>query len=363
MSLDNLNWLWESQEKREGEAEPLAMGGDFTPGYTGHWVVDLLRSAWVEEGVDLDGLQIEYSAKNDIPGKGSFVYWHTEGMALRAQKDLGLRWPPRQVWRLEMPSITMVGFNGDNVVDTFGEAIGYDVAVVSPKSKRRVPFQMMAMPSMFHALGMLAGVIKEPIFDYESLVDTIPEDVTEEIEEQFVGTQTGYTQSDLWVARTKIWEALGEPNAMAYQKFGMGTEFDASSKDSAFNQLLDVVMNKTKIWAHLVRVPEPRVEAVTKDGKHLYVPVIAKVYRSQQEAEDDLGVEAGASAAYEDIELPEEWEAGNASVQDWVDFVIDLTKDKGNSLPVIKAKLNSEEVEQYGCTVEQVLSTWEKVHK
>ena len=357
----DFSFLW-SDDELEIKADDgiVEGGGDFSDTHSGPWVCERMFSAWLYDGILPEDYEVKVDGIQTFSVKGSFVYWRDEEEALQAGKDLSLKYPPLMVWRWEMETPNRLENMSQerDMTEVFGDVLGYDVQITSLRSnKHRHNFHMIALPLAVQALAMLAGAIKEPIYNYTELVEKIKDDGGEEQQTPLIGMGSEYAESELWRARADIWAALGESDPSKYtvdnakKRDKSKGEFDTEA--ALLKQCLKIYLDPSKPIASLVRINDPRADAYNASGVRLKTFAVVKMYRSTEDAVADLDIEVLEDTS----DIPEEWKKTGATQAEWLDFVRDYTKDMKGPPPMIKKQLEEkvEELKGYGCTVEDVL--------
>jgi len=356
----DFSFLWNDDELDIKSEDALVEGGgDFSNAHTGPWVCERLYSAWLDEGVMPEDYEVKVDGIQTFSGSGSFVYWRNSEEAEVAGKDLGLRFPPRSVWRWEMQtSDRLENDAARDMTEVFGHTIGYDVQCTSLRSnKHRHNFHMIALPSAIQAIGILAGVVKEKVFDYSTLESLIPDEVSDELQAELIGMGAEYSESKLWKARADIWAALGESDPSKYTVEGPAVaknskgEYNTNSK--ILSQCLKLAYDKSKPYARVIRVNDPRSDALNSRGIRLKTFVVDQMFRTKEDALSQLGLEDES----ESTAIPAKWKETGATYADWMTYVKDVTKDIKGPPPMVRKALEAkaEQLEEYGCTVEDVM--------
>jgi hypothetical protein len=113
-------------------------------------------------------------------------------------------------------------------------------------------------------------------------------------------------------------------------------------------------------------MPDPRVDALTGEGKRLSLPIIVEIYPSREAAASaaaelgdvrETGVPAAASSAEPDNgypPVPGEW--GEENREDWIAFLAEEKKNIG-TLPTIPPK-REELAERCVATFKEIEAWW-----
>lgn len=369
MSTENsnasgLDFLWKNLE--EPVTVKLPEGGGVY-GFAGEWMASIVFRFWSDQKLEDYGQTYDAKRSND---NGTFYYFHSHEAASKAGEAVGEKYPPNTVWRWEIPTANIVNILDDTTRAKFGDVMSQEVSVVTLMSKKsRHELHMLMLPSAVQSLALLGGMIDHKIFDYESLrVDS--EMIDDAYQAQMIGNGDGYEKSELWQARARIWEALGETNPKLYT-VNQG-KFDVSAPK--LRSCLNIVYRPTNVFARLVGVPDPRVDAMTKAEKRLQVPVVAQVWRDRESMIADLDLEEkvrvdintgqvvatnGASngASSNGLHVPAAW-AGY--VDDWKTYVRTVIKPfAGKPQPIIIAELRKMDKtlqETYSASAEEFIA-------
>lgn len=379
MSLD---WMWEEDKTPEDQKIKLSEGGEFVPGYTGLWNVAVVWRVWDGSGLVLSEMGIKPDGAQSFTS-GSFYYFRNENyeMATNLCKELGLKFGPKQCWRWEMPITEWIGAPGD-ALEKFGELINQEVPVGGYGGKDKNDFHMIALPSVVQALAVAAGMIPAPIYDYRKLLVTDTDSLNDDYQHRMIGGQDDWEQSELWKARTAIWAALGEPNPKAYTVDQGNKKFDTES-DKLKAALRVLYRPHTQVYARVMRVHHPSVEANNKDGNRLRVMAVTAVWKTKEEAEAAEGVEADdtvaapaaapttttakvapkASSNGTGPKVPPRW--SGSSETDWIEWLRDFLSEKkllGKPEPVVMAALQgiAEELDGSYLTTPEEIKPWLK---
>lgn len=344
-------------------------GGDFTSSFVGQWKVFPVWKAWVE--ADYDSLK-----ESDVPidamqklNNGTFVYWRAsnEAQAKESCKALGLKFGPRTTLRWEMPTTTMIGFNGEDAGATFGDTVSVDVSVSSMRSPSKHEYQLIFLPSLVQELGLALGYLKERIYDYEAMIASV-EQVNLEYEHRMIGNGKSFEESELWQARVKIWAALGEDDPRNFTR-NQGGQYDVESDKMQKILRLTVgeIDEKTgdlkeakPIWARLTRVANPKVPEA--DKKAFSVNVVGRIWKTREMALAEVAPDSNGDHP----PMPAGWES--ASPSDLVGIIKDYVAEHYAGKPkaiVLKGIKKNEAAltEEYSLTADDIEAWWDYVFK
>lgn len=366
MSTGNVfDFLWQNTDQAPATTKLPEGGG--VAGFAGQWVCSVVYRFWSDKKPEEYGQT--YDGKRST-NSGAFYYFRSQETALAVGKAVGQEYPPNTVWRWEIPTNTVLTSIGDKM----GDVITQEVSITTLMSKKsRHELHMLTLPSAVQALALLGSMIDKTIFDYESLrVD--PDMIDDAYQDRVIGTGNDYENSELWQARTALWAALDEHNAKAYT-VNQG-KFDATS--DKLRSCLNIIYRPTTLWARLVSVPDPRVDATYNDGeKRLSVPIVAQIWRDKTGLMRDLELEEKtASPASSNSRNGANGHAANGNLpklpavwadypSDWTGVVREIIKPlNGKPKPIMLAELQkmADQLQQsYGATPEDFIAWSEHV--
>lgn len=279
------------------ETVKLPVGGDFGPNsFIGPFAARVLYSFY--SAVDL---MQEWKALDQKPtmvsrrkmGPGWRYYYDDSALASKALELAGNDQIKNasQVWTFQAETAKLLNLAEENK-EKFGDAVTYDVDILTLRSKKRHPFQLMALPSAVASMAKLLGY-DTPGFPLNELTsqDAI---FTDEFRTQMIGDpETGdYENSVLWQRRLMLWTALGEKDAKRYNPKGTGTKFDTESDKLSECLSIIALAWSGPAYLRLVQVPDPRVDATYGDDhKRLTVPCIYTVYPDAKTAKGEADEE------------------------------------------------------------------------
>ncbi len=369
MSANNpFDFLWGNDAVLPPSEEVKLPESGGIQGFAGEWNCQIVYRFWhdmdiVDSDMETAGVNGAYIGKNSFTS-GAFYYFKTYDSANALGKLLNKQYGPNTIWRWEIPTTGIINID-DEMRAKFNETMSYEVSVSSLMSKKnRHELHMIALPSAIQSLALMAGMMKDPVFDYETLrVDQ--EIMDEAYQEETIGGAT-YEHAKLWEARTAIWAALGESDPKKYT-VAQGGKFDTLSTTLA--QCLNIIYRPTKIWARLTNVPDPRIDALSNkeddhgNRKRLTIPVVAQMWRSKEDCLADLdiapshGTNATTSNGTSGPKIPAMWAD---FPNDWKDNVREIMNAyTGKPKVVIQKALEgrSEELStNYGATPEDYLA-------
>lgn len=373
MSTNAFDFLWKTTEPTATATKLPESGG--VSGFAGQWTCNVVYRFWSAEKLEDYGQS--YAAKR-ATNSGAFYYFHTQEAASVAGKAVGQEYPPNTIWRWETPVSTIVNIMDEETRGRFGDVITQEVNIATLMSKKqRHELHMITLPSAVQALAIFGGLISSKVFDYESL--RVDHDVIDDAyQARVIGNgDAGYENSELWQARIALWKALGENNAKAYT-LNQG-KFDA--KGEALRMCLNIIYQPTTLWARLVTVPDPRVDATYGDeGKRLTLPIVAQIWKDKADMMKTLEIEDKPAVAHVNgngsngsaakvvqpasngmngngLHVPAAW-AGY--VEDWKNYVREVIKPfAGKPQPVIASelkKMDNELQQNYSATADEFIA-------
>lgn len=261
------------------------------------------------EGHDVDAIMSFTSARESSTGKFSYTFDDYEAAQAACKffdaaepRDFDNR--PDRVWLFQANNDDLLGMD-DEAREKFGETLTYSVSIRTMRSKKyRHEYHFIVLPAFVAAYAKAMG-LNVPEFDLSPLLK--PEDeiiFSDETQDALIGGPN-YRDSHFWQERTKIWEALGEPDATKYHTIEAGTKASTSS------DRLDGILQATvrpwvkPVYARLIPVPDPRVGAAytsptTGEKVRPNIPVITEIFPNRETAE------AAAVAERERFESGEE---------------------------------------------------------
>lgn len=372
MSTDLLSFLW--NETTPAETVKLPEGNIGIQGMVGPWSCSICFRFWHDQSIvkeDLAASNGNYLGNKSFPS-GAFYYFKSYDAANSVAKLVGKQFGPNTVWRWEIPTTDIVNID-EEMRSKFGEVLTYEVDVVSLLSKKnRHPLHMVTLPSAVQAVALLGKLIQQPIFDYESLrID--PKSIDHAYQMETIGNDAIYENTVLWQARKDLWAALGETDPKKYT-VAQGGKFDTLS--IALGRCLNIIYRPTTIWARLVNVPDPRVDATSNkedeegNKKHLTLPVVAQMWKDKAECLSELDIApkttaptSNANGHTNGLVIPAMWVDYPA---DWKNTVREiLATYAGKPKPVIQKALEGRQDElltNYGASPADFLAWAEHVN-
>lgn len=370
MTINAFDFLWKTTEPTANAVKLPESGG--VAGFAGQWACNMVYRFW--SGEKLEDYNQTYAAKR-ATNNGAFYYFHTQEAASVAGKAVGQEYPPNIIWRWETPVATIVNIMDEETRGRFGDVITQEVNVATLMSKKqRHELHMITLPSAIQALALLGGLISSKIFDYESLrVD--PDVIDDAYQARVIGNgDAGYENSELWQARIQLWKALGENNAKTYT-LNQG-KFDANSE--MLRACLNIIYQPTTLWARLVTVPDPRVDATYgEESKRLTLPIVAQIWKDRGQMMKDLDIIHEPTTAHANgngsvakvaqptsngtngngLHVPAAW---NGYTEDWKNYVREVIKPfSGKPQPVIVSelkKMDGELQQNYSATADEFIA-------
>jgi len=351
-SNDFLSFLWDETTPLEPIKLPESGG---ISGMAGPWSCSITFRFWHDQTIvkeDLETVNGAYLGNKSFT-TGAFYYFKTYDAANTIAKLVGKQFGPNTVWRWEIRTADIVNID-DEMRAKFGEVLTYEVNVTSLLAKKsRHELHMVALPSAVQAIALLGGILKQPVFDYETLrVD--PKVIDYNYQMEVIGNDAIYEDTVLWRARKELWAALGENDPKKYT-VAQGGKFDTLSTILA--RCLNIVYRPTTIWARLVNVPDPRLEATSNkeddegNKKHLTLPVVAQMWKDKTACLADLDIMPKTNASVNGTNghnangliVPSMWADYPG---DWKNTVREIIKDyTGKPKPVMQKALEARQDE------------------
>ena len=355
----NFDWLW--KDDAPSKKAELSEGLEFSPGFTGLWHCAPMWRVWDNSGLKIEEMGLSADGVQSFP-TGSFYYWKNENyeVGMKLCQAIGLKFGPKQIWRWEMHVDDSVRMT-DNAKASFGPIIGYDVGISAFAGRDRIELQMIALPSAVQALAVASGVMGQA-FDYRQLLKDVDE-LDDDWQHEMIGDDSSWPESKLWKARESIWAALGEENARAYMYNSGNKKYDTQSP--ILGKVLRILYEAdgTDLYARVMRVPNPKVDAVNKEGKRLGVMCIDQIFKSKEAAEIAEGVEdsedAGVQSNGNNPPLPAQWTGANE--RDWIEWLRDLLSENGlidksqKAIETAVKKMDSRLQEEFACSADEVI--------
>lgn len=292
MSDNKLAFLNQNEQVRLPEG-----GGEFTPtGFIGKtWAQVLFKFLSQEDSKQHEGVP-PYVGRQQA-GSYFAYYYPTQADAKTAMSALGVEGyqgkepVAQEVWNLQINRDTVLNFADQTKLDKWANPITLDVRVMTLASKRyRHEFQMLALPLAVQAMAQYLGYTYEP-FSIAELTKKPDEMVySDEFFAQMFGAPDSkkdapdhYSKSAMWGRRAALWKSLGEDNAEAYQPIGSGK---FAAKSEKLSQCLQIVSAKwnSPIWARVITIPDPRVDAQNDEGKRFTLPALFEIFGDESAA-------------------------------------------------------------------------------
>lgn len=356
-ALKGLDFLGEEQVR-------IPVGGVMTPDLIGYWSGGIAYSVLAE--LDKSVIESEGVTPSLVTGSGPWYRYFFKTFdecqaAIEALNIEGFRGGlrrPDQEWRFESPADKLLNMSRDD--NPFGDPAAFSVRLSTLRSKKyRHELHFISLPAAVAAAATRLGYAN-PGFPMNELLDqdTI---FTDEFQAQMIGDpDTGdYSESVLWQRRATLWSALGESDPKKYQPTGTGTRFDTESeKLSLCLQILAIKWAKP-VWGRLMLVPDPRVDALTKEGRRLNVPALVEIFpnetaaRTAAQAEGAEGESTSTPSTSTGKAVPEAY----ADYPEMFHQAVDRFKAKGiaGPPPVVLQNISSEPDFQ-GCDPAEVMA-------
>jgi len=384
--------------KEEEGSLPEGSGVFGDTGFIGQLMAKKFWQFWSAE--DLSVYEPPYLVNKDYfvrGNQGSYFYYFIDEKSGKDATELLEAFAPRQVWRFQMLTNSIVSQVSTKFLDAFGDDISVDCRLaVLGSAKYRHEYHLVTLPSLIDALARQAGFIKEPIWHAGEILDGMAaEEFTEEVQNRLIGdpsatnadrdkmaeiltacnndlslaqsiamgnakvevkevaylsgeTKIHWLYSQFGYRRTKLWAALGENNPEAYIPEGTAqTEWGKEHETKAKNLITCLGVStrswQSPIWARFHMLKDPRVDAVyTNSGgvKRLSLPLVSETYsddRAALEAAEKLGVTRTAETAGANPDVsgqPAVPESwGEENRTEWIEFLQEEKEKLGGNLP------------------------------
>lgn len=310
-------------------------GGDFAPsGFVGAMQAKVLYTFMSELDSDTYEGFPEYDIKR--PAGSYFIYsFKTPEAAAQGMELLGVEGyqgkkpAAQQVWSFMMNRDTVMNFSDKSKLDAFGQTIVFDAKISTLASaKYRHELHMVALPLAVRAMANLLGYDNAG-FSIAELTKK-PEDIVfnDEFQQTMIGQgkEHKFQDSLLWQRRAELWASLGELNPDVYLPIGSEKLATTSEKLSTCLRILAVPW-ATQVYARLITVNDPRVDARSKSDKQLTIPAIYELFGSKKEAQlaADADMERLSKGAtngngnHAQLEIPEKWQELPEEFAAWVE--------------------------------------------
>ena len=343
----------------------LPSSEDFAPsGFVGAWFAQVLFGfystedlAQIEDAPQVDGRP--YHARRKM-GQGFRYYFKTKEHANAAGALVGMELNPQESWTWQCKRDKVLNFANAETLNKFSDVIVFDTRITSLKSKKyRHELHMLALPMAVASYATALGY-DNPGFDVSELLG---KDVlfTDEFQARMIGNENGYAESLLWQRRADLWRALGEEDATVYDP--------NKTKANKLQECLYVLSAewKSTVWARLITVPDPRVDATYGDeNKRLTIPGVVQFFESEKEARATAEIDIARAKASKEakangnghstnghsaLAIPDAW---SDIPQDWNALVAQLKNEfSGKPQPLIKKQLAAR-ASEYAATADEL---------
>lgn len=289
---DKLSFLNQNEQVKLPEG-----GGDFAPtGFIGKTYAQILFSFMSQEDSKQHKGAPQYAGRRQA-GSYFVYYMNSQAEAKALMSVLGVEGyqgkepVAQEVWNLQINRDTVLNFADQTKLDKWANPIALDVRVMTLASKKyRHEFQMLALPLAVQAMAKFMEYQYEP-FSISELIKK-PEEMV--YSDEWFAAMFGspdakkdapdhYSKSTMWGRRAALWESLGETNAEAYQPIGSGKFATKSEKLSQCLQIVGAKWN-SPIWARVITIPDPRVDAQTDEGKRFTLPALFEIFGDEATA-------------------------------------------------------------------------------
>jgi hypothetical protein len=312
-------------------------------------------------------------------GDKGFRYYHKSSDELSKVKTaLGEEFSIGQVWSWSAVRSTILNVPSENL-EKFNDPVTFELKIATLGSKKsRHELHMIALPGLVYSVAVAMGY-NPPTISFSDLIgnQVIFDDA---FQTRMIGSPDAkeadpghYTKSQLWQQRMGLWRGLGEEDATKYYPKGKGTKYDSTSdKLSACLNYLTHDWGGA-MWARVVQVPDPRVDAIYGDDKRLSIPAMTEIFASQaaaiavaqkenaERAQREAAKNGSTTPANSgDSTIPEAWRNDPTEWNNWITGL--KTQFAGKPPPVVKASItklvteSEAKGESIGATVEEILT-------
>jgi len=336
-------------KRGQDDAVLVSEGTPFEPsGLIAQWSSKILFSFMTQTdpgNLEADGMKPAASRKM---GEWFTVYYNTQVEGAAAMHALGVdvnqsgrKQGPQQVWHLEALTSTILNVTIENLAKFTSSVIASDVRVMTEKSKKyRHELHLIALPKAVQAYAKINGW-DVPDLDFSTLTQQVKEGgpdpfTSDELYAKLCGKVDLNSktfepldwESVLGRQRRALWAALGEPDPSKWHgkylydekgaRKGMVEGDNLSTTSDKLDEALGLIIAPYTVWARRATVADPRVDALTKDGKRLTLPVLWEFFNSEADARkaatEELAARAERQAAKAGVSvdgnkppLPEVW--------------------------------------------------------
>lgn len=396
--------------KDTAQSLPEGQGVFSNSGFVGQFAAAVMQQFYSTEDITLYDTPfnegVDFVRRGDV---GSYWYYFFDrDSAQAAMEALAVDRTPGRVWRFEMPVDTILNARGN--MENWGVAVTSEAKIYSVGyAVKRHEYHLMALPALVDALARLFGMTDSRIWHADELLGEIAdEDFTDSLQFMLIGdpeattddyeafaqileavndlelaqkialgiaevtpdsvqhlagrVRIHYKRSRFWTRRAELWAKLGEHDPDKYIPSGYaisdrGKEQETTAESLSTLLRFSVEKWNAMLWGRLHLCKDPRVDAVSKNGNRLSLPLISELFGSQEEAQaacsdsEATATKPAASGSYP--EMPAEW--GDAT-DEWLATLKNFKAQYGSETP--KMPVLVQLTGQLGCTVDDLKAWW-----
>jgi hypothetical protein len=164
-------------------------------------------------------------------------------------------------------------------------------------NKSRHALHMITLPSVVASVAKMLGYTDHGYDLAEISVQADEFIATDDLQFKLIGNPEAkpdaadhYTKSVLWQRRAELWSILGEDNPAAFEVIGKIDTKDRPSKFATTSEKLSQCLRvlgktwKSPAWCRIATVLDPRVDAKSKKGGRITIPVMLEMFHNEAEA-------------------------------------------------------------------------------
>lgn len=353
-----------------GRTVKIPVGGIFKPtGFVGPWKANVMSWFMTQENVESYDDVPSPDDSYQLSGYNHYYYFNYDACN-EAYDALGGEYNPQAKWVFATSTADILSFASPEAQGKFGPRLISDLRVMTMKSKKyRHEMHMIALPAAVAAYAVVAEW-DTPGFNLdELLVDPDEQIYGDDLYLSLCGDPDSgeYQDCTLWKRRVALWEALGEKDPHNHQLKGSGIRF--ATESDKLSEALGILHQEwdVPVWCRILPVYDPRVDAMSKQGKRLTIPTIADIYGDKAEAEaaaeklrgsaQEAATETEASSSGPPI--PAEW---SGAEDYWKEQVVALKAECENKpWPLAKKMLEGRDLQaEFSATAEDFEAWWNK---
>lgn len=274
------------------ERASLPTGGEFSPsGIIGPWTAGVFWSLYTE--VDLgqynQGVSVEERliwANSNKRGSGTWYYFADADSAAKAKEPAQSQYGANRIWYFQTERDRILNFADPDALAKWGQFPSSECALRTPASKKYGhEFHLISLPAAVHAAAVFYG-LDVPDYDLSELLNR-DATFTDDFYAHMCGNpdeKGSWVGSVLGKRRAALWAALGEPDPSRYV-IGATGQYGTEAPDLI--DCLKIANNKWEepMWARVVLVPDPRVDAVFgSEDKRLSRPGLFEIFPDEATA-------------------------------------------------------------------------------